>query len=111
MSYDLTVARKKDSENNSKYGEDPKSHIITGGDPNNPNWEEYIRETKLKYQIYFEVLKEYVVKHYYKTNGQNQDDYYFEFSDGIKFSFTWRGWGDFMQAIINKREGYMAYYM
>ncbi len=43
--------------------------------------------------------------------GQDAEQYTFKFSDGVVIGFTWRGWGDLMQAIVDKREGYIAYYM
>ena len=35
----------------------------------------------------------------------------FKFSDNKVWGFSWKGWGDFMQSIVDKREGYMKYYM
>jgi hypothetical protein len=37
-------------------------------------------------------------------------DHYLEFSDGRTLSFTFRAWGDFAQAVVNQREGYLSYY-
>jgi hypothetical protein len=45
-----------------------------------------------------------------KTGGEICNYHQFKFSDGVEIGFTWRAWGDFMQAIVGKREGYMAYY-
>ena len=37
-------------------------------------------------------------------------DHYLEFSDGRTLSFTFRAWGDFAQAVVDQREGYLSYY-
>lgn len=40
------------------------------------------------------------------------DHILFSFSDGSKpIGFSWRAWGDLMDAIVGKKEGYMTYYM
>ena len=45
--------------------------------------------------------------------GDTQDTSggFWRLSDGRVASFSWRGWGDIMQAIVDKREGYIRYYM
>lgn len=85
---------------------------ISGGDDRNLTWEEYLSEVMDEYKGHFIALKEYIEKsEYYKaTGGSFCNDFYWEFSDGITASFSFRAWGDLMQAIVGKREGYMAYY-
>lgn len=90
-----------------------KDHfIIIGGNSNNPNWGEYINNKKQEQKKYYELIKKYIEENnLIGKTGQWCNDKYFEFSDGKIFGFTWRAWGDLMQAIVNKREGYMTYYM
>ena len=86
---------------------------IMGGNPDNPTWEEYLEDFNEKYHPHFELIKKAL--HELEWIGETADkkaNYYgFVFSDDTKISFSWRAWGDLMQAIIGKREGYMAYYM
>lgn len=86
---------------------------IMGGNPDNPTWEEYLQDFNEKYHPHFELLKKaiYELEWVGETADSIANDYSFVFSDGIKLSFSWRAWGDLMQAIVGKREGYMTYYM
>lgn len=88
-------------------------HILGGRDLENPpNWEGFLNYYKENVHQYFEVLKQFVIDHgYVGSTGEQMDDHVFEFSDGVVYGFSWRAWGDFMQAVVGKREGYMAYYM
>lgn len=45
-----------------------------------------------------------------KAANEIGEGLHFVFEDGVRIAFTWRGWGDLLQAIVGKREGYMAYY-
>ncbi len=86
---------------------------ILGGNPSNPTWEEYLEGFKDEYTSHLELLKEAIKElGWVGMTGEQISNYYgFVFSDGITFTFSWRAWGDFMQAVVNKQEGYMAYYM
>lgn len=89
-------------------------HPILGGRDleNPPDWEGYLGYFKETANPYFETLKQFVIDHgYVGSTGEEMDDSVFEFSDGVVYGFSWRGWGDFMQAVVGKREGYMKYYM
>lgn len=80
----------------------------------NPTWEEYLSDYHDKYHPHFELIKKHIEDNGLigLTGEQKQDmDLSFKFSDGTHFGFTWRAWGDLMQAIVGKKEGYMAYYM
>jgi hypothetical protein len=46
-----------------------------------------------------------------RTANQWCYEHFLQFSDSKTISFTRRAWGDFVQAVVGKREGYMAYYM
>lgn len=85
---------------------------IFGGDSSNPSWEEYLAEYNDEYKPHVLLLRKCIEENgLIGETGQFADDLAFKFSDGQIWGFTWRAWGDLMQAIVNKREGYMAYYM
>ncbi|KKN13197.1 hypothetical protein LCGC14_1008950 [marine sediment metagenome] len=85
---------------------------IMGGDSSNPKWDEYIRQYKRKYKPYIRLIRKYIIENkLIGITGDQQNEWAFEFSDGANLGFSWRAWGDLMQAIVNKREGYMTYYM
>ena len=89
-----------------------KPHSFFGGDSSNPTWEEYLEDYKDEYKPHVLLIKKSIEENEmigYK--GEDADDLYFKFSDGHIWGFTWRAWGDLMQSIVNKKEGYMAYYM
>lgn len=95
-------------------GEAPEdTEIISGGLPFNPTWDEYLEIYLKAFHERLKLIKECIISN--NLVGVKADafcnDNYFEFSDGRKIAFTWRAWGDLMQAIVNKREGYMKYYM
>jgi hypothetical protein len=85
---------------------------MLGGDDSNPSWEEYLNDYKEEFKPHILLLKKSIEENdLVGYTGQDADDLYFKFSDGNVMGFSWRGWGDLMQAIVNKNEGYMAYYM
>lgn len=86
--------------------------VQLGGDSNNPTWEEYLADYKDEYKPHVLLIKKYIEENgMLGYTGQDADDISFKFSDGEVWGFTWRAWGDLMQAIMDKKEGYMAYYM
>jgi poly-D-alanine transfer protein DltD len=93
--------------------DDEKCHVIMGGDPSNPSWEQYLGQWKEEFQPYIKLIRDCIKEHpcYKGTAGKYANDYYFKFNDGHEFGFSWRAWGDLMQAIVDENEGYMAYYM
>jgi len=89
-----------------------KPHHFLGGDDSNPSWEAYVNDYKEEYRNHVRLLRKCIDENgLIGSTGQDADDWYFKFSDGEIWGFTWRAWGDLMQAIVDKREGYMAYYM
>ncbi len=87
-------------------------HVVLGGDSSNPSWEEYLSDFKDEYKPHVLLLRKSIQENaMVGWTGQDANSTYFKFSDGEVWGFTWRGWGDLMQAIVDKREGYMAYYM
>ncbi len=95
----------------SEYSEDCK--IITGGHSEPKLWDEYLLSFKDEYQPHILLIRKAILelgwvgeKAEYKAN-----QWHFVFSDGVKFGFSWRAWGDLMSSIVGKREGYMYYYL
>jgi hypothetical protein len=89
---------------------------IMGGDKSNPTWDEYISRIHPKWHPHFKLIREAILDRangLYQITGEQKQNMgiSFMFSDGEHWSFSWRAWGDLMQAIMNQREGYMAYYM
>jgi len=87
---------------------------IMGGDNSNPTWDEYMEYVKDEYKEHFELIKKAIIDNGWigmTGEGQQNENISFKFSDGVHFGFSWRAWGDLMQAIVNKKEGYMTYYM
>ena len=93
----------------------PKIHTISGGDDSNPTWEEYLEGWEEDFRPHLTAIKECIETHNLIgcTGEAFCNKYHFQFDDEEKtqIAFTWRAWGDLMQAIVGKREGYMAYYM
>ncbi len=86
--------------------------VSLGGMDSNPTWDEYIKIWKSKYRPHLCLIRDVIIaNNWVGETGEFQNGFCFEFSDGIALGFTWRAWGDLMQAIVNKREGYMKYYM
>lgn len=95
-------------------GEYPKEYVpIMGGLDTNPTWEEYLSDFKENFKPHLELVKKAIEEMGWvgKTGEEICNYWYYSFSDGTNFGFSWRAWGDLMQAIVGKREGYMAYYM
>lgn len=90
----------------------PQKHVIFGGDPSSPTWDEYLNGYDDSLQQYIIEIRNCIQQNKLvgKCASEITNDIYFEFSDGNLFSFSWRAWGDLMQAIVNKQEGYMTYY-
>ena len=86
---------------------------IMGGDDSNPSWAEFLDQFKEEYQPHISLIKKAIEDN--NLVGERAErcanNLTFLFSDKTHIAFTWRGWGDLMQAIVDKKEGYMAYYM
>lgn len=98
------------------YDEKDKDNCISlmGGDTSNPSWEEYLNRYKDEYKPHFVLIKNAIEENGWvgMTGEEMQNEnIQFQFSDGKAIGFSWRAWGDLMQAIVNKKEGYMKYYM
>ena len=87
--------------------------VLMGGDPSDPTWEEYIAEYNDDFRPCLEAVRRAIEAAGIVgvTADRFCNDNYFRLSNGRTVSFSWRAWGDLMQAIVGKREGYMAYYM
>ncbi len=98
-----------------KHGQEAEGiNILMGGDVSNPTWEEYIDHFKDEYQPNIRGVRKALEEANMigAVAGNYCNDTWFQSKKGdFAISFTWRAWGDMMQAIVNKREGYMTYYM
>ena len=95
-----------------KENENDKYLSILGGDSSNPSWDDYLADFKEEFHPHILLMRQTIKENgMVGYTGQDANGMYFKFSDGIVLGFTWRGWGDLMQAIVDKQEGYMAYYM
>lgn len=94
------------------HPEDKEPEIFIGGDSSNPSWDEYLSKYRAEYQGHIMLMKQAIIENgLLGYTGQDAQEFYFQFSDGELWGFSWRAWGDLMSAIVDKREGYMAYYM
>lgn len=97
-----------------REGESPEDAVILmGGDSRNPTWDEYVADFVEDFQPKLEAIREAVKASpwFRRTADRFCNEHYFALDDGSSVAFTWRAWGDLMQAIVGEREGYMAYYM
>lgn len=110
---ELTVANKQGLELTITQNE-PEDYIpIMGGDSSNPSWKEYLSNYKNDFKPHIQLIKKGIKEMGWigMTAENIANDWCFVFSDGTAIGFSWRAWGDLMQAIVNQREGYMKYYM
>lgn len=93
--------------------DDENNLTMFGGDTSNPTWDEYLSMFKPEWPERFEAVRECVEREGLTDTCADEfcNDNQFRISDGSRVSFSWRGWGDLLQAIAGKREGYMRYYM
>ena len=87
-------------------------YTFFGGNSDNPSWQEYLDDFKDEYKPHVLLLKKCIEENeLVGCKGEEAENFSFKFDDGEHWGFTWRAWGDLMSAIVDKREGYMAYYM
>lgn len=86
--------------------------VMFGGMRNPPSWETYIKSCiRPGRRRHSRLMKKWLLKKPRILCGDEVNNISFRFSDGVIIAFTCRGWGDFAQAVVDKREGYMKYYM
>ncbi|KAA9327536.1 hypothetical protein F0P96_16265 [Hymenobacter busanensis] len=80
---------------------------------NDPLWNDYLMATTAEYRPHLELIKRAIEELGWvgETADRKANDWYFVFSDGVAFGYTWREWGALMSAIVGRQEGYLAYYM
>lgn len=91
-----------------------KASIVMGGIDPPPSWDEYLADYKDEFKPHILAIRDAIEQGgLLGICGDDQDARAIAFrtSDGYHWSFSWRAWGDLMQAIKDEREGYMAYYM
>jgi hypothetical protein len=78
-----------------------------------PSWDEYLEQfiesARPKILAIRELLVEEGLVGRYANEMANDTIFYFP-EDSFYIQFSWRAWGDLMQSVVNKREGYMRYY-
>ena len=86
--------------------------VISGGDDSCPTWGEYVEGFKDEFRPHIILIREKLesIGWVGKSAWEVCNTSTFVFSDGTKVGFTWRAWGDLMQAIVGEKEGYMKYY-
>lgn len=110
---DFTIKNSNGLELNVTNNE-PKGYTpYMGGDTSNPTWSEYLDGYYDSFKPHLILIRESIEKMGLVGEKASKcaDDLYYVFSDGQKVAFSWRGWGDLMQAIVNKKEGYLEYYV
>lgn len=92
---------------------DANNSVIIGGTDPAESWEEYHGNFKDEYKPHVELIRSAIEALGWvgDTAEKRANDTSFHFSDGEVWDFTWRAWGDLMSAIVDKKEGYMKYYM
>lgn len=111
LTVNLIVSENITPEEKRELTEAGKYLTIFGGDRSNPTWDEYLENADADVRPYFLIIKEWVLGLPTLPCGDELNIFHFKFSDGMHIGFTWRAWGDFVQAVVGKHEGYMKYYM
>ena len=86
---------------------------IMGGFQNQERWRAFLKNFKPEFRPYAIAIKNALIEAGLVPSygSQYSNDYLFKFSDGRKpVGLSFRSWGDFISAIVGKKEGYMAYY-
>lgn len=93
-------------------GDDPSDVIpIHGGLRPPPSWDEYLNLFPDDLRAVLTAVRDTVLRDQLGGRcGDEMNDGYFALSDGRSIAFTQRAWGDLVQSIANKREGYMMYF-
>lgn len=93
----------------------PRHVIELGGrSPAPASWDDYLVEYVEEFRPVLMAIKECCEREGIvgTTGDAMANDHYFAVEPGgWEVSFSWRAWGDLMQSIVGKGEGYMAYYM
>ena len=92
--------------------DDETNFSLWGGFEPAPSWDEYVAEFGDSLAPQLEAARTWLMARGepYPSASEWCNDHFLRFSDGITISFTWRAWGDFVQAVVGKREGYVTYY-
>ncbi len=89
-------------------------HCFIGGNPTPQRWVKYLNQWIRPLRPYIIAIKnEIIEKGLLGTTAEIAcNEYMFTFGDNAPaIAFSWRAWGDLMDAIIGTKRGYMAYYM
>lgn len=84
---------------------------IKGGRKRPPNWTEYIYYLEENIRPHLILIRKVIEeKNWVGKSGEEIANYWnFFFNDGQVLGFSLNGWGDLMQSIVGKREGFRKY--
>lgn len=89
-----------------------KAYWVIGGDDRNPSWEDYLNDYRDEFKPHVLLIRKFIEENgLIGETGDAANGWCFKFSDGEVWGYSMRAWGDLMQSIVDKNEGYMAYYM
>ena len=90
-----------------------KGTTLWGGMSDPPSWDEYLEVHDVPVEHMRAIRNAIIDEGLVNTTAENicNDIVLSIPADLVYYGFTWRGWGDLIQAIHDKREGYMEYYM
>ena len=86
---------------------------IFGGDPSPKRWRKFLSGFYPEFRPYAIAIKNALIDNgLIPSYGMSySNEFVFTFSDGSKpVGLSTRAWGDFVSAIVGKKEGYMRYY-
>jgi len=83
-----------------------------GGFEPSPNWAEYVLQYDEDLWPYLEAARQWALGlEAWPGASDFAGENYLAFSDGGSIVFSWRAFGDFLQAVAGRREGYLEYYL
>jgi len=84
---------------------------IKGGSNLTPNWSEYVYFLQKDLRPHLILIRKVIEeKNWVGKSGEEIANYWnFFFNDGQVLGFSLNGWGDLMQSIVGKREGFRKY--
>jgi hypothetical protein len=91
--------------------DDPRNISLSGGLLDAPTWADYVERFAPHAQIAVTMARAWIeAAELVGLHGDEFQDWEFALPHDMRLGFTQRAWGDFMQAIVGRREGYQAYY-
>lgn len=84
---------------------------MKGGSNVTPDWDEYLARAQPEIRQHLELIRRGIeAKGWLGSSAPEIANYWnFFFNDGDVWGFSLNAWGDLMQSIVGKREGYRKY--